>query len=120
MEALGRHLLTEFCGCNREVLNNSEVIQTCMEHATAAAGATVVKSVFHLLSSHGVSGVVVTEEAHLAIRTWPEYGYAAVDLFACGECVDPWKACTHLKEKLCAVDVSTVEMKRGRLDFVNR
>ena len=120
MKALGRQVLTEFCGCDREVLNNKGTIKACMEHATKIAGAKIVKSVFYLLSPHGVSGVVVTAESHLSIHTWPEYGYAAVDLFTCGEVIDPWKACTHLKEKLGAGDVSTVEMKRGQLDFLDR
>lgn len=118
MKALGRHVLTEFYGCNSDILNNVDMIQSHMEGAARIAGATIVQSVFHLFSPHGVSGVVVIAESHLAIHTWPEYGYAAIDLFTCGEDVDPWKAYSFLKEGLEAEHVSTMEMKRGQLGFL--
>ncbi len=120
MKALGRHVLTEFCGCNREVLNNKEFIKDCMENATVISGAEVVKSMFHTFNQKGVSGVVVTSESQIAIHTWPEYGYAAIDLFICSEVVDPWKAYRHLKEQLGAGDISTMEVKRGQLDVVSK
>jgi spermidine synthase len=91
-----------------------------MEEATKIAGATIVQSVFHLFNPHGVSGVVVIAESHLAIHTWPEYGYAAIDLFTCGEVVDPWKAYTYLRERFHAQHVSSIEMKRGQLDFIEK
>ena len=94
------------------------MIRQYMEEATRITGATIVQSIFHLFSPHGVSGVIIISESHLAIHTWPEYGYAAIDLFTCGEDVDPWKAYTFLKEKLGARHVSTMEMKRGRVEFL--
>jgi S-adenosylmethionine decarboxylase len=118
VKALGRHVLTEFYGCDRRILNDVELIREHMEQASRIAGATIVQSVFHLFNPHGVSGVVVIAESHMAIHTWPEYGYAAIDLFTCGEDVDPWKAYLYLKEMLSAVHVSTMEMKRGQLEFL--
>ncbi len=118
MKALGRHVLTEFYGCDRAILNDVELIRKHMEQATRIAGATIVQSVFHLFNPHGVSGVVVIAESHMAIHTWPEYGYAAIDLFTCGEDVDPWKAYLYLKDSLMAAHVSTMEMKRGQLEFL--
>ncbi len=120
MKALGRHVLTEFYGCDTAILNSVDQIRIFMEEATRLAGATIVQSVFHLFNPHGVSGVVVIAESHLAIHTWPEYEYAAIDLFTCGEDVDPWKAYGFLKEKLCAAHVSSMEIKRGQLDFLQR
>jgi len=118
VKALGRHILTEFYGCNSQVLSDVDMIRQYMEEATRITGATIVQSIFHLFSPHGVSGVIIISESHLAIHTWPEYGYAAIDLFTCGEDVDPWKAYTFLKEKLGARHVSTMEMKRGRVEFL--
>ena len=120
MKTLGRHILTEFYGCDYDTLNSVETIQSYMEEATKIAGATIVQSVFHLFNPHGVSGVVVIAESHLAIHTWPEYGYAAIDLFTCGEVVDPWKAYTYLRERFHAQHVSSIEMKRGQLDFIEK
>ena len=86
---LGRHILAEFFGCNPNVLNNVELIQEKMTQAAVECGATVVQTCFHMFNPYGVSGVVIISESHLAIHTWPELGYAAVDLFTCGENCDP-------------------------------
>lgn len=118
MKALGRHILVEYFGCDRKILNNLDSIKRFMDEAAIRSGATIVDNVFHLFNPHGVSGVVVIAESHLAIHTWPEYGYAAVDLFTCGETVDPWKAFEFLKEKLGSNHSTTMEMKRGQIEGV--
>jgi S-adenosylmethionine decarboxylase len=90
-----------------------------MNSAAVSSGATVVRSVFHLFNPHGISGVVVIAESHLAIHTWPEFRYAAVDIFTCGDDVDPWKAHDYIKRELKAETASTVEMSRGEFDRRN-
>lgn len=85
MDTRGRHLLVEYHGCNRAILDDIAAIEALMKVAAKAAGTTIVKSVFHPFAPQGVSGVVVIEESHLSIHTWPEHGYAAVDFFTCGE-----------------------------------
>jgi len=117
LKALGRHLLTEFYGCDRDILNDVDQVKKGMEEAALRSGATIIDAVFHLFNPHGVSGVVVIAESHLAIHTWPEYGYAAVDLFTCGEEVDPYRAYEFLKEKLRAQFTSLIELRRGELDI---
>jgi len=116
MQALGKHILVEFYGCNPEKLKDTAMLQTEFENAADMSGATVVDSTFHTFSPYGVSGVVVIAESHLTIHTWPEYGYAAVDLFTCGDTVDPWKAFSYLKSVLESSNTSTIEMKRGQLN----
>jgi S-adenosylmethionine decarboxylase len=91
-------------------------IKRAMRNAALASGATIVQEAFHLFNPHGVSGVVVIAESHLAIHTWPEYGYAAVDLFTCGDDVNPDAAFEYLKEHLGAATFTAFEMKRGVLD----
>ena len=119
MKSLGRHVLVEFYGCDEDRLNSVELIERSMKEAALNSGATIVESVFHLFSPHGVSGVVVIAESHLAIHTWPEYQYAAVDLFTCGDSVDPWVAFEYLKEALKAENMFTMEMRRGQLHHVD-
>ena len=102
MISLGRHLLAEFYNCESGVLNDPEHIERLMNEAARLSGATVVQSVFHVFSPHGVSGVVVVEESHLAVHTWPEYGYAAVDYFSCGD-VDCDAAVRYLSSHLPAL-----------------
>jgi S-adenosylmethionine decarboxylase proenzyme len=118
MQALGKHILVEFYGCNSEKLKDSNMLQQEFENAANISGATVVDSTFHTFSPYGVSGVVVIAESHLTIHTWPEYGYAAVDLFTCGDTVDPWAAFDYLKRILQSQHTSTIEMKRGQLNDI--
>lgn len=114
MDVLGRHILVEYYECDPDILKSSELIESHLNKAAILAGATVVESVFHLFNPHGVSGVVVIAESHLTIHTWPEYGYAAVDLFTCGDTVAPDKAIDYLKTALNSGNSSTVEVERGQ------
>ena len=113
MQALGRHLLCEYHGCDRELLNRPDVIRAELVAAVVASGATPLHEVVHAFSPHGVTGVVVIAESHFAIHTWPEHGFAAVDLFTCGQTVDPYVAFEHLKRALRAQTHSVVEIRRG-------
>ena len=113
MRALGRHVLAEFYGCSPEVLNDTEKIEKMMVDAALEAGAEVKEVIFHQFSPQGVSGVVVISESHLAIHTWPEFGYAAIDVFTCGSTVDPWVSCHYLKKYLISERMAAKEIKRG-------
>jgi len=113
LNALGRHLLMELEDCNEETLNNLEALKAAMLTAADEAGATVMGESFHRFSPHGISGVVVIAESHLCIHTWPEYGYAAADIFTCGTTVQPEKAAEVLVEKLGARKHSLQEIPRG-------
>jgi len=115
LDALGRHLLLELKDCNSEVLNDVDFIRGCFHSTAEQIGATVVNEAFHQFSPHGVSGVVLISESHLCIHTWPEHGYAAVDIFTCGDFVNPKQAIKPLVEKLEAKDSSFIELKRGIL-----
>ncbi len=115
MKALGRHFILECYGCDSEILNDVEAIERSMLEAAEEAKATILKSVFHPFFPHGVSGVVVISESHLTIHTWPEYGYAAIDVFTCGDEAEPEKACEYLTKKLKAEYSSVIEFKRGQL-----
>jgi S-adenosylmethionine decarboxylase proenzyme len=86
--------------------------------AVAHAGATPVHDFAHSFTPHGVTAIVVIAESHFAVHTWPEYGFAAVDLFTCGDTVDPWAAFEHLGKALRATSHSVVEMRRGLLPSV--
>lgn len=113
MEVLGRHVLAEVYGCPFDVLNDVKKVEEIMVTAALEAGAEVREVVFHKFSPQGVSGVVVISESHLAIHTWPELGYAAVDVFTCGDRVNPWDACNFIKEKFQAEYMEANEIKRG-------
>lgn len=117
--ALGNHILVEFMNCDPHIMNDVATIERDMVDAARKAGATVINSTFHHFSPYGVSGVVVIQESHLAIHTWPEYGYAAVDLFTCGE-MDAWISFDYLKECFKSKSYSALEMKRGSVNLLTR
>ena len=116
---LGRHILAEFFNCTPNILNNLTRIEELMTQAAIECGATVVQKCFHMFSPFGVSGVVIIAESHLAIHTWPELGYAAVDLFTCGESCDPKVAYEYLKNAFGADKASYSELKRGIINPEN-
>ena len=116
MNALGKHLLLELKDCDREVLNDLDFLKGILLAAANEAGATVLGESFHQFSPHGVSGVVIIAESHLFIHTWPECGYAAVDIFTCGDSVQPEKAAQKLIKELGAKSHSILEIQRGILD----
>ncbi len=115
---LGQHVLAEFFECDPNILNNVEKIEKLMIDAALECGATIVQKCFHMFSPHGVSGVVIIAESHLAIHTWPELGYAAVDLFTCGDKCDPKVAYEFLKKAFYSGKSSFSELKRGKLDEI--
>ncbi|HUV31858.1 MAG TPA: adenosylmethionine decarboxylase [Acidobacteriota bacterium] len=113
MKTLGRHLIVEYSECDRAVLDDEHLIEEYMNEAVRQSGATAVGSVFHRYSPQGVSGVVVIAESHISVHTWPEYGYAAVDFFTCGDSVDPYKAHEYIREMLGSKHPAVSELKRG-------
>lgn len=113
---LGRHLLAEFYDCDPNVLNNPSLIEEVMCDAAIKCGATIVQKNFHMFNPYGVSGVVIIAESHLAIHTWPEFGYAAVDLFTCGDTCNPEVAYEYLREKFHSGSAFYSELTRGMMN----
>src|SRR5438477_10363959 len=113
LNALGRHLLLEMFDCDPDAINSLEAVKGALIEAAKRAQATIVDVVFHEFNPFGISGVVVIAESHLSIHTCPEYGYAPVDIFSCGEVLQPEVAATYLVEHFGAQRTSVVEMRRG-------
>lgn len=119
MYALGTHLLVELRECNPEILKDLKRVKNVMVSAAKEAKATIVDISFHEFNPFGISGMVVIAESHLSIHTWPEYAYAAVDIFTCGDIIKPEVAAAFLIKEFESKSPSVVEMKRGILSFSN-
>lgn len=113
LNALGRHLLLELKDCNREALNDLGFLREVLLSAAREAGATVVGESFHRFTPQGISGVVIIAESHVFLHTWPEHGYAAVDIFTCGDTVKCDKAAEVVIAQLQSQNPTVIEMKRG-------
>lgn len=118
VSALGRHLLAEFTGCDATSLADLGLVTSAMLRAAEASGATIVTHSFHHFSPHGVSGAVIIAESHLAIHTWPEHGFAAVDFFSCGE-VDMDRGLALLRAAFGATEETKLVLERGPLRAVS-
>ena len=113
--ALGRHLLLELYDCKVSVLDDVELIKSIMIDVANAVNATIISTSFHHFSPQGVSGVVVIAESHFTIHTWPEYGYAAIDIFTCDETLSHEKSRELFVQKFAAKSFEHQVFLRGRL-----
>jgi S-adenosylmethionine decarboxylase len=120
MKSLGKQLIVELYGCDRTLLDDPSHSERILVEAVNRSGATIIQPFFHQFSPHGVSGVVVIAESHVAIHTWPEYGYCAVDIFTCGTQVDPDLIYEYIRSEFSAKEASVMEVKRGTLDLPGR
>ncbi|MCA9448396.1 MAG: adenosylmethionine decarboxylase, partial [Candidatus Omnitrophica bacterium] len=112
--SLGKHWIIECYECDRDVIDDPALIEPIMLEAANNAGATVMGSQFHTFEPQGVSGVVIIAESHLTIHTWPEYRYAAVDAFTCGETIDIDRAMDVLRDRFGTEEVILAgDLNRG-------
>lgn len=111
-EKLGMHLIAELYVTDSSVLNNQERINNALVDSAIAGNMTVINVASHKFSPHGVTSLILLAESHISIHTWPEHGYAAVDIFACGK-GEPLKSLERLKELLPVKEIKVLKVGRG-------
>lgn len=113
VQCAGTHLIVELWGVDAAILRDEKIIEQALVAGARIAGATVLHTHFHHFGGdYGVTGVVVLQESHISIHTWPEMDYAALDLFMCGAC-DPNDAMPKIVEALKPARVLTSQLMRG-------
>jgi len=114
MTSIGKHLVVELSNCNPHILSNPKLLETILTDAATESKAKVLKSVSHQFpTTGGVTAVVIISESHLALHTWPEYQYAALDVFTCGQSANPWNALKVIINKLEAKNTFILNLVRG-------
>jgi S-adenosylmethionine decarboxylase len=113
METIGHHYIAEASGCTPAIIGKVEAVEQILVRAAEIAGVQVWSISFHRFNPNGVSGVVVISESHLSVHTWPEYGYAALDIFTCGDTAKPEKAVGWALRQFGASNVHITEVTRG-------
>lgn len=109
--APGLHLLIDFWDC--QGLTDAAGIERALRKAATACGATVLGVTLHGFGdTGGITGVALLAESHISIHTWPETGYAALDIFMCGRC-DPRRALPVLEAHFAPGRVKVSEHSRG-------
>lgn len=115
LTTVGIHCVLELYDCPAERLNNSALIEDALREAAIQAESTLLGEVSHQFTPQGVTALVLLAESHISIHTWPESGYAAVDVFTCGEHTKPQKACQYLVKELGAKKYCLIEIPRRKL-----
>ena len=113
MLTLGKHLIIEISDvAEPSMLRDATFLDNLLRTAAEKSGATTLNSFFHHFGGdHGVTGVVALAESHISIHTWPEHGYAAIDIFVCGKC-NPVAAQDYIQLNL-AGNYRSLLMERG-------
>ncbi len=112
MTVLGQHLVVDCWGCGPQ-MDDVEAVRQAMAEAVAAMGATLLSLNVHTFQPRGVAAVAVLSESHLAVHTWPEHGYVAIDAFTCGAKVDPEAGVAVLWQFFSPRETSTRRIARG-------
>lgn len=110
---LGRHLIIEMQGVQFDQLNSIVLMENYFRTACKRGNLTLLDINMHEFQPHGVSGVAVLAESHISVHTWPEYGYAALDIFTCGDTADPEAALMSLKDQLGSSKMKVTRLDRG-------
>lgn len=114
MKSLGRHVIVELWGCQN--IDSLQAVEEAIREAVAATNATLRDlQIFPWEPYNGVSGIAILSESHLSIHTWPELGYAAVDVFTCGEHTDPEAAIPVLRERFQPKRMEVLQVSRGMI-----
>jgi len=114
MKAIGRHIILEMWGCQN--LDSVPTAEEALRDMVEALDVNLLDLRVYPFSPVGVTGIAIVSESHLVIHTWPEHGYAAVDIFTCGEPRDPQAAVQVLHRLYDPERVGVMEINRGQLD----
>lgn len=110
---LGNHFICEFSGCDQARLGDNDYIQTSFINAARENELTIVGQGGYAFAPHGFTYYLLLAESHASIHVWPEYGYAAVDLFTCNLEIDVQQFADSLKEAFMAEYVTVSLQERG-------
>ena len=110
---VGTHCILELYGCSYDRLNDVLFVREAIEGASEQGLATLLKLTSQQFFPQGVTAIGLLAESHLSVHTWPEHGYAAVDIFTCGETAEPTRACAFLVKRFGAQSHALQVMPRG-------
>jgi S-adenosylmethionine decarboxylase len=115
MKAIGRHIILEMWGCQN--LDSVDTAERALREMVSALDVNLLDLKVYPFSPIGVTGMAIVSESHLVIHTWPEHGYAAVDVFTCGAPRDPEAAVAVLRRLFTPERIGVMEINRGQLDL---
>ncbi len=112
-KTLGLHILADLYGVDADKIDHVEDVKELLEGAVKYANLSKLSSHFHQFYPHGATGVILLEESHISIHTWPEHGYAAIDVYTCGGKEKTFKAMEYILKVLKPKRVDEKVAERG-------
>lgn len=112
-EYLIRHVILEAAGCPFDIINDLELIETLLSEIADIIRTEIFKQISHQFHPQGITAMVIVGASHLSVHTWPEYGFATVDLVACTDDFETTDVMALVKNRLNAATVSQIEFRRG-------
>ena len=109
----GVHLIADFW--NGKVTENPKELKKILIGAVKASDSTPLEVAIHKFSPHGITGVVLLAESHIAVHHWPEFNYTAIDIYTCGDKANPAKALEYFKNEFQPKKIKVKTLKRGRI-----
>lgn len=110
---LGKHAIIDLSGCNSEIIRNCQLIHDILVKAAEMANLTIIGIMDHRFTPEGYTAVLMLEESHLSIHTWPEYNYASIDLYSCNLQTDFQAVTDFLANKFQAMVTGFTFLERG-------
>jgi S-adenosylmethionine decarboxylase len=110
---LGKHAIIDLSGCDSEIIRNCRLIHDTLIKAAEMAGLTVIGIMDHHFMPEGYTAVLMLEESHLSIHTWPEYNYASIDLYSCNLQTDFQTVIDFLANEFQATVTGFTFLERG-------
>ena len=111
--AVGYNIFADMYNCDVQVLDDVRYLKRLLKESANAGNMHVVKVFFHIYSPQGITGLVIVKESHIALHTWPEYAFASIDIFLCGDNSDPYRALKYIENGLRPSMVVTKSIQRG-------
>jgi S-adenosylmethionine decarboxylase len=116
MDTRGLHYIVEASGCDPQILEDVNKLKEILINA-AKVGKMDIRSVhLYKFSPRGISGLVIVSSSHISIHTWPEHGYAAIDVYICGQGSNPEEAIQYILQSIKAKHAHITEIERGIMD----
>ncbi len=119
LKIIGKHITVDMYGCSYDILDNPEFIKQAMLTAIKDANMTLISFSSHKFEPQGLTALALLAESHLSIHTYPEIGYAAIDVFTCGDHSRPDKAVNSLRHLLNPEKTKTTHIRRGDFGSVS-
>ncbi len=119
-KSLGYQTTIDFYDCNATVINSVHSIKNILEKAANIMQLSIVNTTIHEFSPIGISGVIVIKESHIAIHTWPEHNYVALDFFTCNKSFDLEEGISWIQAQFKSKRIEKNSSQRGFLDTIEQ